>query len=59
MQITKLREQKSLNKGQLAAKAQISLPYLSQLESGKKVNPSKKTLEKLAKALDATIAELY
>jgi transcriptional regulator with XRE-family HTH domain len=43
---------------QLAMKAGLSQPYLSQLEAGDKGNPSLPLLRKLARALGVPVGEL-
>jgi len=48
--IKKLRQQEGMNITELAEKAEISRPYLSQIESGKR-NPSNDLLLQLSKAL--------
>lgn len=53
-----LREKKGLTQVALANKAGITQPYLAQIESGERKNPSLVTLKKLAKALKVTLAEL-
>jgi DNA-binding XRE family transcriptional regulator len=55
--IKELREHASLGQGELADKAGISRPYLSQIESGKYV-PSPRIRRKLARALGCKPAEL-
>jgi DNA-binding XRE family transcriptional regulator len=51
------REYRALSQQQLAEKAGISKPYLSQLESGKR-NGTTDILQKLAQALNVRIEEL-
>lgn len=53
-----LRETRKLQKKQLAQKAGVSRPYLTQLESGQKDNPSDDIIERLAVALDVPSATL-
>ena len=43
---------------ELAAKAQVTRLYLSQLETGLRTNPSLLVLQRLAKALGAEVEEL-
>lgn len=57
-QIQKLRESKGLSQQDLAAKCNFEKSNMSRLETGR-VNPTLSTLEKVAKALDVPIAELF
>jgi len=50
--IKKIRESKDLGLNELARMAKMNASYLSAIEQNKKINPSVKTLEKIAKALD-------
>lgn len=43
---------------QLAAKAKVTRPYLTMLETGAKKNPSLEILKRLAKALGVPVTEL-
>ena len=52
------RQEKSLTVQQLAEHAELSAPYVSQLEHGK-ASPSIATLRRLAKALDVHIVEFF
>lgn len=56
--LNRLRIQKEWDRTELARKAGVSLPYVSQLLSGAKTNPRMPVLRKLAKALGTTVAEL-
>lgn len=56
--LERLRIQKEWDRTELACKAGVSLPYVSQLLSGVKTNPRITVLRKLAKALGTTVAEL-
>jgi DNA-binding XRE family transcriptional regulator len=51
------RERRGLTQQELAKRAGISKPYLSQLETGKRVGATK-ILRKLAAALDLTLDDL-
>jgi transcriptional regulator with XRE-family HTH domain len=53
-----LREARGFNQVELAKKAKVTTAYVSQLEAGKKKNPSLDVLQKLAKALGVPVAEL-
>lgn len=57
-QIQKLRESKGISQQDLAAKCNFEKSNMSRLEAGR-VNPTLSTLEKVANALDVTIAELF
>ena len=57
-QIQKLRESRGLSQQDLAAKCNFEKSNMSRLEAGR-VNPTLSTLEKVAKALDVSIAELF
>ena len=56
--IRRLRIQKEWDRTELARKARVSLPYISQLESGARTNPGMKVLRKIARALGTTVALL-
>jgi XRE family transcriptional regulator, master regulator for biofilm formation len=53
-----LREQRGLTQDQVASRAGVTKPYLSQLESGARKNPSLPVLKRLAKALGVPVTEL-
>ena len=53
-----LREARGLNQVELAKTAKVTTAYVSQLEAGKKKNPSLAVLQRLAKALGVPLAEL-
>ena len=53
-----LREEKGLTQDALAKRARLTKPYISQLESGARKNPSLPALERLAKALGISLADL-
>lgn len=57
-QIQKLREIKGISQQDLAAKCNFEKSNMSRLEAGR-VNPSLSTLEKVANALEITLAELF
>lgn len=56
--IKALREAKDLNQVELAKKVDVSVAYISQLESGERTNPSLDVLKRLAKALGVPVGEL-
>lgn len=57
-EIRRLREAKNLSQTKVAAFANMSVSGLSQIETGAR-NPSAVTLEKLARALDVEVADLF
>ena len=57
-QIQKIRELQGISQQDLAAKCNFEKSNMSRLEAGR-VNPTLSTLEKIAKALDITLAELF
>jgi transcriptional regulator with XRE-family HTH domain len=56
--LKRLRERKGLTQVELAAKARITQPYLAQLESGVRLNPSLDVLKRLAEALGVAVRDL-
>ncbi len=56
--IQKIRESKGISQQELAAKCNFEKSNMSRLEAGR-VNPTLSTLEKVAKALDVSLAELF
>lgn len=56
--IKRLRDQKQLSQEELAARAEISIPFLSSIERGKKW-PYPETLGKLADSLEVSVNELF
>lgn len=57
-QIQKLRESKGISQQDLAAKCDFEKSNMSRLEAGR-VNPTLSTLEKVANALEVTLAEIF
>ena len=55
--IRKIRKSKNLTLKQLSEKADVSVPYLSDIERDA-VNPSWKTLQLVARALDLSLPEI-
>jgi XRE family transcriptional regulator of biofilm formation len=53
-----LREQKGITQDELAKRAKLAKPYISQLENGVRKNPSLPALRRLAKALGVPVTEL-
>lgn len=56
--IRKIRKEKKMTLVQIAEITGLSHPYLSQLENGKKKNPSFETLDKIAQSLGMDYFEL-
>ena len=56
--IQKLKELKGISQQDLAAKCNFEKSNMSRLESGR-VNQTLSTLEKVAKALEVSLAELF
>ena len=56
--IKKFRKEKRLSQDKLAKLADVTHTTLVKLESGANVNPTIRTLQKIAKALDVSIDEL-
>jgi transcriptional regulator with XRE-family HTH domain len=56
--LKRLRKKKGLSQLELAGKTGLPHGYLSELEAGKKKNPSLKVLQKLALGLGVTVSEL-
>jgi putative transcriptional regulator len=57
--IKHIRERNGITQEKLAEKVGISRIYLNELENGRKKNPSFKLLEKIAKALEVKISDLF
>ncbi len=56
--IKRLRKEQNLSQDQLARKAGITYTTLAKIESGVNQNPTIKTLQGIATALNATLDEL-
>lgn len=56
--LRKYRQEKGLTQEQLAAESGVASEYISRLEAGKR-NPTIAIVEKLAKALDVKIDDLF
>ena len=54
-----LREDKGLTQEELAKKARLTKPYISQLETGARKNPSLPALQRIARALGVPVAKLF
>jgi transcriptional regulator with XRE-family HTH domain len=53
-----LREERGMTQVELARKARITQPYLTQIEQGARKNPSLDVLKRLAHALGVPVTEL-
>ena len=58
-QIKKIREEKGLTLAKLSNLSGISIGYLCHLEKGSRNNPSIGVMEKISKALNKTITEIF
>jgi transcriptional regulator with XRE-family HTH domain len=58
MRLKRLRTQRQLNQADLAKKVGVTQAYIAMLERGAFKNPTLDVLQKLAKALKVTVAEL-
>lgn len=56
--IKKIRKEKKFSQEQLAAKSKLHRTYISDIERGDR-NVSIKNIEKIAKALDITLTDLF
>ena len=56
--IKRLRKARKFTQEELAKRARVSQPYLSQLEAGEKANPGVSVVRRLAKALGVPVTEL-
>lgn len=56
--IKEARLRKKLTQKQLSERSGLSQAYVNELENGRKANPSKAVLEKLAAALEVPLAEI-
>ncbi len=59
MKIREIREQKNIGLNELARTTDINATYLSQLERGVKVNPSREIMKKISDALEVPIPQLF
>ena len=56
--LRRIRESQELTQDEVARKANVTKPYLSQLETGARKNPSLPVLKRLAHALGVPVTEL-
>ena len=57
--LKKIRLERGLTLQELAYKTNLSAGYLCHLEKGTRKNPSIDVMEKISKALDKTISEIF
>ncbi len=57
--IREYRQKKGLSMKELAERSEISIGYLSHLENGSRKNPSTEVMERIAKALEISIAQIF
>jgi len=57
--IRKLRQKKGISQDRLSKEADIALNTVVKIETGENPNPTVETLEKIAKALDVSMADLF
>jgi transcriptional regulator with XRE-family HTH domain len=58
MKLKRIRTARGITQVELARRLKVKQPYVAQLESGAKPNPSLDMLRRLAKALKVSVAEL-
>ena len=56
--LTRVRTERELTQRDLAKRAKVTEAYISQLESGRRKNPSLPVLKRLAKALGVRVTAL-
>ncbi|MBI5090940.1 MAG: helix-turn-helix domain-containing protein [Candidatus Hydrogenedentes bacterium] len=56
--VKSLREAKRLSVAELAEATSVSKPYIWQIESGRRANPTGEIMRKLASALGTTVSDL-
>ena len=57
--IKQYREEQGITMKEIAEKCGISAGYLCHLEKGRRANPSTEVMEKIARALNKTIPEVF
>ena len=57
--LEKIRKEKGMTMQKLADLSGLSLGYICHLEKGSRNNPSIETMEKIAKALNKSVAEVF
>jgi len=56
--IRRIRKAKGLSQDRLSKKADLALNTIAKIETSEGVNPTVETLQKIAKALDVSLADL-
>lgn len=57
--IAKIRNKRGISLSKLSRESGVSKGYLSELENGIKENPNIEILDKIAKALDVSVSDLF
>ncbi len=57
--IRKLRQKKGISQDRLSKEADLALNTIVKIETGENPNPTVETLEKIAKALDVSVRDLF
>lgn len=57
--IKEIRESKKMSQKELAEKSHVSVSLINQYENDKRQNANTETLDRIAKALDCKITELF
>lgn len=57
--IKELRESKNMSQKELAEKSHVSVSLINQYENARRQNANTETLDRIAKALDCKIVELF
>ncbi len=57
--IRKLRQKKGISQDRLSKEADLALNTIVKIETGENPNPTVETLEKIAKAFDVSVRDLF
>jgi len=57
--IRKIRQKKGISQDRLSKEADLALNTIVKIETGESPNPTVETLEKIAKALDVSVGDLF
>lgn len=57
--IRKLRQKRGISQDRLSKEANLALNTIVKIETGENPNPTVETLEKIAKALGVSVADLF
>ena len=57
--IRRIRQKKKMSQDRLSKEADLALNTIVKIETGESPNPTVETLEKIAKALDISISDLF